>query len=208
MHVICFLLVYFVDPGELSLSLHPALFPARPQFIFLIKLQKLPNMNSLTVLEAGGGNISGMIARKVRELPENSTARGLTFLGSTLLQSGYCPDLLVIAGERGKRREQIQSGRCGILLVPGTAADMTAMLRSSCVVSYGMSKKDSVTISSIDKDSLVLSLQRELPTLLGRPLERQDIPIRCFPGAKADEVIASVAALLLLGVPPEELGKR
>jgi hypothetical protein len=165
-------------------------------------------MNSLTVLETGDGNIAGMIARKVRELPENNTARGLTFLGSTLLQSGYCPDLLVVSGERGRRREQIPKGRCGILLVPGTAADMTATLRSSCVISYGMSKKDSVTLSSIDEDSLVLSLQRELPTLQGRPLERQDIPVRCFPGGKADDVMASVAALLLLGVPPEELGKR
>ena len=65
--------------------------------------------------------------------------------------------------------------------------------------------KDSVTISSLDEGGLVLSLQRELPTLSGRYLERQDIPVRSQEAAPPEDLLAASAALLLLGIPPEAL---
>ncbi len=158
----------------------------------------------MTVLETRAENISGIIARKLRELPEGSAVRGLTFLNGARLH-GHSPDLLVVSVGKGRRSGRISCPRCGILLMPGTAAHMVSSLCSSCIVSYGMSKRDSVTLSSIGEDALVLSLQRELPTLAGRHLERQDIPIGRAPGTDAGDVLASGAALLLLGVSPEEL---
>jgi hypothetical protein len=159
----------------------------------------------MTVLETRTENISGIISRKLRELPERSAARGLTFLSGARLSNGCSPDLLVVSNGKGRRRGRLPCPRCGILLMPGTAAHLVSGLRSSCIVSYGMSKSDSVTLSSIDDDSLVLSLQRELPTLSGGHLERQDIPIGRAPGTDAGDVLASGTALLMLGVSPEEL---
>jgi hypothetical protein len=162
-------------------------------------------MFSMAVLETGSENISGIIARKLREMPESSTVRSLTFLNGARLTRGHSPDLLVVSVGKGQRSGRTLCQRCGILLMPGAAAQIASRLCSSCIVSYGMSKKDSVTISSIDENALVLSLQRELPTLSGRHLERQDIPMRRAPGTDADDMLASGAALLLLGVLPEEL---
>jgi hypothetical protein len=163
-------------------------------------------MRSLTVLEAEGESIAGMIALRIRKLPEHSGARSLTFLDSASLSGGLCPDLLVVSCARAKCRASIPRGRCRMLLIPGTAADLATVFHSDCVVSYGMSKKDSITLSSIEDDTLILTLQRELPALTCRVLERQDIPIQGFPGEKADDVMACAASLLLLGAAPEELG--
>jgi len=166
---------------------------------------RIVTMNSLTVLETGGERISGMITSRLRTLPESSVGRSLSFWGRAALQMGRCPDLVVVSRSVGAQSGSVPQGRCGILLLPGTSADMTARMHCSRAVSYGMSKRDSVTFSSFDGDRLLLALQRELPTLTGRVLERQEIPLHCPRNQNADEALASAAALLLLGVPPESL---
>ena len=80
-------------------------------------------------------------------------------------------------------------------------------LRAASAVSYGASPRDSLTLSSREGDTLWAALQRELVTVDGQVVERQEFPLRLEPGAGELPSLAAAGALLLLGVPPEELGR-
>ena len=96
--------------------------------------------------------------------------------------------------------------RCRALLVPGDE-QIEGVLRipSQWVVSFGLSGKDSITLSSIEPDASVLALQRELVTLDGRVIERQEIPLPIPPATGAAGLMPMYGALLLMGVRPETL---
>mgnify|MGYP000026848776 CR=1 FL=1 len=49
------------------------------------------------------------------------------------------------------------------------------------------------------------ALQRELVTVQGQVVERQEFPWRLSPGASPQAALAVAGALLLLGIPPEQL---
>lgn len=90
---------------------------------------------------------------------------------------------------------------CNILLIP----DVLSVIPScSIAISYGMSYKSSVTLSSIGKRS-VLSIQRELATLNGDILEPQEIPVSNLLSLTEYALMASMAALLIMGIPPKLL---
>ena len=72
-------------------------------------------------------------------------------------------------------------------------------------MSYGVSPRDSLTISSREGELLWAALQRELVTVDGRVVERQEFPLRLEPGEEELSVLAAAGALLLLGITPEEL---
>ena len=72
-------------------------------------------------------------------------------------------------------------------------------------MSYGASPRDSLTISSREGDRLWAALQRELVTVGGQVVERQEFPLTLPPGTKELSALAAAGALLLLGVPPEAL---
>ena len=113
------------------------------------------------------------------------------------------PALLVVsprAAEQGMRLPR----QCRTALVPG---ELTVPLRAASAVSYGVSPRDSLTISSREGDILWAALQRELVTVDGRVVERQEFPLRLEPGAGELPSLAAAGALLLLGVPPEELSR-
>ena len=96
---------------------------------------------------------------------------------------------------------------CRLLLAPGDARTLPALLRAETVISYGLSPRDSLTLSSREGDTLWAALQRELVTVDGHVVERQEFPLRLEPGAEELPSLAAAGALLLLGVPPEELGR-
>ena len=89
------------------------------------------------------------------------------------------------------------------------APSSQALVGPSCcqasAVSYGSSPRDSLTISSREGDRLWAALQRELVTLGGQVVERQEFPLPLGPDGRAMSDLAVAGALLLLGVPPEEL---
>lgn len=117
------------------------------------------------------------------------------------------PELLIFAPDWAGGAEGPEPVRCGAVLVPGErAAVLAPHIRSACAVSYGMSPRDTVTLSSINETKLVLALQRELVTLEGEVLERQEFSIRRERMAAAPEdLLAAAAGLLILGVSPEHL---
>lgn len=149
-------------------------------------------MECFRVLEAGEG-IEAAILRGL-------SARG--GLGGRCT-SGDHPALLVVspgAAERGS----VLPRQCRTALVPG---EIAVPLRAASAVSYGVSPRDSLTVSSREGDVLWAALQRELVTVEGRVVERQEFSLPLAPGERTLSVLAAAGALILLGVPPEELWK-
>ena len=68
----------------------------------------------------------------------------------------------------------------GILLLPGDCP--RSDLRAGTVVTYGLSPRDSITLSSLREP--VLCVQRTLPLLCGGVLEPQEFPLPGVEGAE------------------------
>ena len=92
--------------------------------------------------------------------------------------------------------------QCRILLTPPGTAGRFCRLTADWVVSFGPSPQDSISFSSLEGSSLVLSIGREIPTLTGGVLEIQELPVRCPVGAAAGDALAACAAALLAGCGP------
>jgi len=84
---------------------------------------------------------------------------------------------------------------CRALLLPGHLAPLARGIPAAWVVSYGLTRQD----------TLCLALQRELVTLGGVCREPQEIPLA--PQGRADPLalLAWAGTLLLLGAPPARL---
>ena len=149
-----------------------------------------------------------MAAFQVMERGEGIEAailRGLAGRGSGRWEGpAGRPALLVISP--GAAGEEIAAAACRTVLLPGDAVGVPRGLRAASAVSYGASPKNSLTVSSREEGRLWAALQRELVTVEGRVVERQEFPIPLFPGMGELAALAAAGALLLLGVPPEELG--
>ena len=96
-------------------------------------------------------------------------------------------------------------GACRTLLLPGQAQQAVEKIQAASVVSYGPSSRDSLTVSSCRRKRLSVALQRELVTVEGHVVERQEFPVLRVPGMEMMSNLAVVGTLLLLGVAPEEL---
>ncbi len=90
----------------------------------------------------------------------------------------------------------------GAVLAPG---DRHGEISSPCAVTYGMSGRNSVTLSSVGAGQCVLSVQRDIPTVLGNRLERQDIPVSPEPEHDGEWTAGLYGALLMAGIGPEML---
>lgn len=97
--------------------------------------------------------------------------------------------------------------RCPMVLLPGTAGPLARCLRAGCVVSYGTDHRDTLTFSSLEGAQIGLAVQRELVTLEGCVVERQELPLPLPEGFSPQLLLAAAGVLLLTGVPPETLGR-
>ena len=122
--------------------------------------------------------------------------------GQGMRTGGRHPALLVVSPRAAERGLPLPE-RCRTVLLPGELGG--APLRAASAVSYGVSPRDSLTVSSRDDGGLWVALQRELVTVDGRIVERQEFPLALEPGEKELPALATAGALLLLGVPPERL---
>ena len=96
---------------------------------------------------------------------------------------------------------------CRTILLPGDAGGLLEGLRAASAVSYGDSPRDSLTISSREEGRLWAALQRELVTVDGQVVERQEFPLPLSSPTEELSALAVAGALLLLGVPPESLNR-
>ncbi len=102
---------------------------------------------------------------------------------------------------------------CRVLLLPGTLAGPLAGPRGA--VSYGLGRRDTLTLSSFSRRRPCLALQRELVTLAGTCLEPQELPLPpVSPCLSPALLLAWAGACLLLGqedltrLPPPGPGKK
>ena len=134
----------------------------------------------------------------------------ISFSGLTLLaaqsasQLPEALDLLAIS-PRCTLEEQEALPACRLLLLPGDRSMLIRRLRADCVMSYGTSPKDSLTLSSVEPHRLTLSIQRDLVTLHGGTVERQEVSLSPSSGRGPMELLFRGGLLLLLGVPAEQL---
>lgn len=88
-----------------------------------------------------------------------------------------------------------------------TSSEAPAVLRmlerqGGPAVTCGMSASDTVTLSSIHENRAVVTLQRTLTTLAGRPVEPGDFPVRLASPISPYGLMAGLAALLLSDADP------
>ena len=116
------------------------------------------------------------------------------------------PALLVVAPEVRLTREM---GRleCGTVLLSGEGKHQMESVRARNAVSYGLSGRDTITLSSREQGRVWVAVQRELVRMDGTVLERQETAVRTPPEMETMQVLALVGALLLMDVDPEELGR-
>ena len=120
--------------------------------------------------------------------------------------SGEHPALLVVS-PGAVRKEMSLSGTCRTLLVPGDAGRALEGLRAASAVSYGTSPRDSLTVSSRETGKIWAALQREIVTVNGWVVERQEFPVKVGDRREELPALAVAGALLLLGLSPQELGE-
>ncbi|MGI5962951.1 MAG: hypothetical protein ACOX7N_04440 [Lawsonibacter sp.] len=114
------------------------------------------------------------------------------------------PALLVISPEAARQKLALPRA-CRTVLLPGDAGALLDGMRTASVVSYGASPRDSLTISSREGGRVWAALQRELVTVDGRVVERQEFPLLVPQKENTLSALAVAGALLLLGMPPELL---
>lgn len=94
---------------------------------------------------------------------------------------------------------------CRLLLLPGSEGALLQRCKAACVMSYGGSSKDSLTLSSLAAGQASLAIQRELPTLTGGSIERQELVFPLAESKQARSLLFRVGLLLVLGVSVEDL---
>ena len=92
------------------------------------------------------------------------------------------------------------------LLLPGDSPTQRWNLQAASAVSYGSGHRDTLTLSSREGPVLWAALQREVVTVQGHVVERQEFPLNCSPGQSPLVSLAVAGTLLLMGAPPESLG--
>ena len=101
-------------------------------------------------------------------------------------------DVLLSVGEHPPQAD------CRVAVVSGQSAPPP--LGAEQVVTYGLSPKDTLTISSaVDRD-IALALQREIVDVLGRRTDRQEILLTRPTHLGLEQTLACAGGLLALGV--------
>ena len=96
----------------------------------------------------------------------------------------------------GRGTELPDRAECGILLVSGERAEAAlSRIRAETVVTYGLSHRDSLTLSSLTEP--VVCVQRALPRPDGGTVEPQEFPLPTGLPAPAAELLPLLGLRLL-----------
>ena len=95
----------------------------------------------------------------------------------------------------GALRLETGMTQCRILLVPGGCPpEVVSLARADWLITYGLSSRDSLTLSSLEDP--VLCVQRTLPRPDGRTVDPQEFPLGALP-APAEELLPLLGLHLL-----------
>ncbi|WP_295748929.1 hypothetical protein [uncultured Oscillibacter sp.] len=89
---------------------------------------------------------------------------------------------------------------CRLLLAPGDIQALPAQIQAETVISYGLSPRDSLTLSSLTEP--VLCVQRSLPRPDGTCVDPQEFPLPAIPGPV--QTLLPLLGLRLLQMPLTE----
>ncbi|GHV05676.1 hypothetical protein FACS1894217_02970 [Clostridia bacterium] len=88
---------------------------------------------------------------------------------------------------------------CKIAVIPGDASPDLRYVRAGRVVTYGLSPRNTVTVSSMTDKYLMLAIQNEILNLDRRRVECQEFFAPRPRAVPPDTAIAAATALLVLG---------
>lgn len=155
-------------------------------------------MYTVGILERTGG-LSAFLAA---HLPQSLLDRAdLCPAGS--LAAGEVLDLLVVSPDWTGEDRRVPP--CRAMLIPGRLAHLAEGLTASWAVSFGLSPKDTLTLSSMGEETIHLALQREIVTLTGQRQDPQEFPLDRQNHSALCQVLACVGVQLLLGIEPGEV---
>jgi len=165
-------------------------------------------MYSLAVMEEAGGKMASIIEDNIKTITKPPDG-GFVIVKSEEMKNFHGKYQLVILSEKAAKGNDLTQSNdimCDILLAPGEYASKAAeSINAKYIVSYGMSVRDTITMSSIGENDFVMALQRELVTLGGNILDRQELPIHCKDRLSADKIMAIYGSLLMIDFFPNLL---
>ncbi len=86
-----------------------------------------------------------------------------------------------------------------VALLPGDSLALASRVRAASAVSYGLGRRNTLTLSSMEGGNVSVALQRELMTLSGAGVERQEWVLPYDRARETpEEFLCLVGALLLL----------
>lgn len=86
-----------------------------------------------------------------------------------------------------------------VALLPGDSVALASRVRAVSAVSYGLGRRNTLTLSSMEGGNVAVALQRELVTLSGRTVEGQEWVLPYDRSRETpEEFLCLVGALLLL----------
>ena len=87
---------------------------------------------------------------------------------------------------------------CRTVLLPDSAGLLARSLLADRAVSYGLSGRDTITLSSLEENRICVAVQREIIRLDGRLVERQELVLPRKETNSTELTLAQVGMRLLL----------
>jgi hypothetical protein len=143
-------------------------------------------MKTLFVLDDGGENLTQAITAALSGID----GAELTFI-SLSNDARECDVAVASPGFRGNAKF-----KCRALIIPEGAPDCGIDARE--LVTYGMSPRATLSLSSVRADKCMLEVRREIVTAEGERLEECEIEIPAV--SDAERSLAVYGALLVLGI--------
>ena len=72
------------------------------------------------------------------------------------------------------------------------------------VISYGLCRKNTITMSSLSEKRLTVAVQRKIPICSSRTIDEQEISRLLIPDLSIEENLGIIATLIAIGVLPAE----
>lgn len=120
------------------------------------------------------------------------------FVGGNHPADFAAADLLVVAPD-ATGLAGLTVLRPRLALLPGGNTAACRQIRAASAVSYGLGSQNTLTLSSMTEGNVSVALQRELVTLSGQAVERQEWVLPMDPAlGSVDHFLCLVGALLLL----------
>ena len=88
---------------------------------------------------------------------------------------------------------------CRTALLPDSAGALARALLADRAVSYGLSARDTITLSSLEEEKICVCVQREIIRLDGGLVERQELILPRQKDEPPELLLARVGVCLLLG---------